>query len=274
MKNFFVSSNVGGNELIFRNEINVGIAPGKFDTKQLILSAIVVLLYQALGKTVRFVRTIDKTTLSKCNLFINDDFTTMFPVIPSYHDIENTWNKNAKKIIKNYVSYDEESVNIIAESVKEKICDLESIDCIMELYEASNHIKDSFEDALRLTLKLIDKFIMDSIREKMFFLTIKSYVKDSVTNYITPSVYVQGWRSIVRNVDDEHKILYAVFYEADKCYRIESIDKQLIMKKYAKNMPGVCYSGRFFLKVTDMETALKVIEKLPKTINKTAENLA
>ena len=46
------------------------------------------------------------------------------------------------------------------------------------------------------------------------------------------------------------------------------------MKKYVKGIPGLCYSGRFFLKVTDMKTALQVIEKLPKAINKAAENLA
>ena len=72
MRNFSV-----GKEVLTKGDINVGIAPGKFDTKQLILSAIAVLAAEANGGMVRFVRTVNMEQLSKCVLFINDDFTTM-----------------------------------------------------------------------------------------------------------------------------------------------------------------------------------------------------
>jgi len=269
MRKFIVSDNV--NQSL---EFNVGIAPGKFDTKQLILSAITVLATNAIGDVVRFVRTIERKELAKCRLFINDDFTTMFPVIPSYHDIEQTWDENCYKILKNMARYDESGIKIASESIKEKICNLESIDCLMELYECKYQNTDSFEDALNLTIKLIEKFISDSISEMMYFNTIKIYVERATGNYIDPPIYVQGWRSIVNNLDLAGKIQYAIFHEEKNIYRIESVDKNLILKKYIKGMEGVCYSGRFFIKVKDMEIALKVIERLPKYISTSNERFA
>lgn len=269
MKRFLVSKDVG-----FNNDVNIGIAPGKFDTKQLILSALAVLIHSSDEKFVYFVRTIERTVLAKCNLFINDDFTTMFPVIPSYYDIETTWKKNCKTILRNYSNFDDESIKFIEGSVREKICNLESIDCIMELYEASSSsYNDSFEEALNVTLKLIEKFIKDSLKERMYYLTVKNYVQKADKNYITPPIYVQGWRSIVQNVNCSNQIEYAIFSEDDS-YIIEAFDKDLIFKKYVKGMQGVYYSGRFFVKVADMEAALKIIDKLPTFAMQDNEKLA
>jgi len=270
MKRFLVTRDVG-----FKSDVNIGIAPGKFDTKQLILSALAVLIHSSKERIVHFVRTLERTTLSKCNLFINDDFTTMFPVIPSYHDIETTWKKNCKNILKNYSNYDAESIKFIEESVSEKICDLESIDCIMELYESThNGYSDSFEEALNITLRLIEKFIQDSLKEQMYYLTVKNYIQKTDKNYITPPVYIQGWRSIVRNVNCSGHVEYAIFTEDNNSYMIEAFDKNLIFKKYVKGMQGVYYSGRFFVKVTNMEAALKIIDKLPTKVMLNSEKLA
>lgn len=272
MKNFLVS-NVAG----FRNDINVGIAPGKFDTKQLILSALVVLERASENTFVQFVRTIDRKELAKCRLFINDDFTSDFPKIPSYHDIDKTWAKTYKTIISKYTNYDEESFKIVVESVKEKISDLEAIDCIMELYEAFEYHTDSFEEALKFTLKLIEKFISDSLKERMYFNTVKANMEESNLNYIYLPVYVQGWRTIVKNINPVTQIQYAIFSEDNdnsRNYIIESIDKKIVMKKYVKGMKDVCYSGRFFIKVTNMDAAINVIERLPKTSVQDNQKLA
>lgn len=258
MKKFLVSNNAG-----FKHDVNVGIAPGKFDTKQLILSALTVLEKSSEDKFVRFVRTIKREELSKCKLFINDDFTTDFPQIPSYHDIEKTWEKTCDIILKKYINYDEYNLGIVIESVKEKICDLESIDCIMEFYDASPLYSDSFEEALTFTLRLIEKFILDSLNENMFFYTVKANVEKAKENYVFLPLYVQGWRSIIKNMKTAGHIKYAIFPECNNTYIIEAYDKELIFKKYVKGMKGVYYSGRFFVKVTNMETAIKVIERLP-----------
>ena len=49
-------------------------------------------------------------------------------------------------------------------------------------------------------------------------------------------------------------------------FNLEAFDKNIIMKKYVKGMPGISYSGRFFIKVNNIETAFDVIDKLPKNI--------
>lgn len=269
MKKFLVS-----NEAAANGYVNVGIAPGKFDTKQLILSALVVLERASKNKIVRFVRTINARELAKCKLFINDDFTTDFPQIPSYHDIEETWEKTCKAILRKQANYDENNLNIVIESVKEKICDLEAIDCIMEFYEASWTYKDSFEEALKFTLRLIEKFIADSLNEKMYFYTVKANVQNSKGNYVYIPLYVQGWRSIIKNIEEAKHIEYAIFPEGRDGYIIESYDKDLIFKKHVRTMKGVYYSGRFFVKVRNMETAIEVINRLPSQAWNNAEKFA
>lgn len=251
--------------------INVGIAPGKFDTKQLILSSLVVLKYEAKNTIVRFVRTIDRNELAKCKLFINDDFTTLFPVIPSYHDVSKTWEDSYRTILsKQYI--DESAMEFVKDSVEEKISNLEAIDCIMDLYD--NIRQDSFEEAFNVTLKLIDKFINDSIYEKMYYATVKYCVDNMKSNFINPPVYIQGWRNIVKLANANSFVEYAIFPDNNNCFVIESYDKDTVMKKYVKGMRGVCYSGRFFVKVTNLEDAYKVIEKLPTKQKRLNENLA
>lgn len=269
MKKFLVRNEAG-----FEYDINVGIAPGKFDTKQLILSALTVLERSSERNMVIFVRSIQPQELAKCILFINDDFTTDFPQIPSYHDIEETWERTSKAILSRYTNYDKNSLKIVIESVKEKICDLEAIDCIMEFYDASSKYRDSFEEALTFTLRLIEKFIADSIKENTFFRTVEANVQNSKANYVYIPVYVQGWRSVIRNIGSASGIKYAIFPECDNNYIIEAYDKKLIFKKYVKGMKGVYYSGRFFVKVTSMETALKVIDRLPNVLWQSNEKLA
>lgn len=272
MKRFLVGKKVG-----FRNDINVGIAPGKFDTKQLILSALVVLERASDNNFVQFVRTIDKEELSKCRLFINDDFATDFPQIPSYHDIGLTWERTCKTILNKYSNFNTENMNIVLESVKEKICNLESIDCIMELYEASTLSLDSFEEALNITLKLIEKFISDSLHEAIYLPTVKANVEHSKSNYVHIPVYVQGWRSIIKNIDKMGKIEYAMFSEDggnSSVYIVEALDKDIVMKKYVKGMADVCYSGRFFVKTSNKKAALNVIDRLPKFMSRKEEKLA
>ena len=254
-----------GNDVLSRGDINVGIAPGKFDTKQLILSSIAVLSAEATGGMVRFVRTVNMKELSKCVLFINDDFTTMFPVIPSYHDIENAWNKNAAKILKKYAVYDEEGKDFISSSVIEKICNMEAIDCIMQLYSADNYSSvDSFEEALDVTLKFIDKFIKDSVKDRMFYLTIKAYVDKAEENYISLPVYVQGWRHILSLLPSADKIEYVILPDEEGTYVVEARDKEMSVKKYVKGLKGITYSGRFFVRVNGIDVAESVVSKLPK----------
>jgi len=269
----FLISNVAGTG----NNFNVGIAPGKFDTKQLILSAIVVLERAARNEVVKFVRTIETTELSKCTLFINDDFTTDFPQIPSYHDIDNTWEKTCKIILRKSERYNKDELEIVVKSVKEKICDLEAIDCIMEFYEPTfirSSYKDSFEEALKFTIRLIEKFISDSLNEIMYFNTVKANIQNSKNNYAQIPIYVQGWRNIVKMLNDAKHIQYAIFPEYNDGYIIEALDRDLIFKKHVKGMKGVYYSGRFFVKVTNMETALNVIERITKATTKNIEKLA
>ena len=172
MKKFSV-----GNEVIGRWDFNVGIATGKFDTKQLILSSIAVLTYASYDKMVHFVRTVKREELAKCQLFINDDFTTLFPVIPSFYDVKKNWEQNSKKILAERGVHDEDGLKFVTESVSEKICNLEAIDCLMDLYTMQyNDDSDSFEEALKVTLKLIEKEIKDSVYERIYFNTVKSYV--------------------------------------------------------------------------------------------------
>lgn len=270
MRKFFVGNSCNTTY----KTINVGIAPGRFDTKQLILSALAVLAYATTDVNIRFVRSVNKEQLAGCQVFINDDFTTMFPVIPSFHDIESTWDNNAKDILKAYAVLNDEEVLKIGKSVKTKICNLESIDCLMEMYEVLHKNVDCFEDALSLTLSLIEKFVKDSIDELMFFFTVKAYTDTLTDNYITLPLYIQGWRNIVRELGAHNSVEYAVFPEGNDAYLIESYDKDMVMKKHVKGMHGLLYSGRFFVKVTDLETAKHVLAKLPRRVNKKAENYA
>lgn len=259
MKNFSVGKNVA-----FGGDVNVGIAPGKFDTKQLILSSIVVLSALAKGEIARFVRTVNLSELSRCKLFINDDFTTMFPVIPSCHDIKTTWEENSKDILRMFFVCDEEGIEKVTKSVEDKICNLEAIDFIMELYEnRKNSGEDTFEEALNITLNLIEKYIRDSARERMYYLTIKNYVDLAEENYIAPPSYVHGWRNILKDLPNGEKIEYAIFPDTDNTYIIESKNKNISIKKYVKGANGITYSGRFFVRVNSKETAKELIKKLP-----------
>lgn len=263
MRNFSV-----GKEVLTKRDINVGIAPGKFDTKQLILSAIAVLAAEANGGMVRFVRTVNMEQLSNCVLFINDDFTTMFPVIPSYHDIATAWNKNAASILKKYSVYDDDGKDFVNSSVIEKICNLEAIDCIMQLYKTDNYSYiDSFEEALNVTLGFIDKFIADSVKDRMFFLTVKAYVNEAEVNYLKLPVYVQGWRHILSLLPNAESIDYVIFPDEENTFVVEAKDKEMSVKKYVKGLKGITYSGRFFVRVNDIDVAEKVVSKLPKRKN-------
>ena len=265
MRRFSVSSKV-----IDSRTFNIGIAPGKFDTKQLILSGLAVLNFYPRKGHIRFVRTLNPDELSKCQLFINDDFTTMFPVIPSYHDVKGQWEEISSNILVGFGMCDEDGVRFVTESVSEKICNLEAIDCLMDLYftPVINSNFDSFESALEVTLKLIEKEIRDSIDERVYYSCVKVYIEKATKNYIIPPMYVQGWRNIVANVPEGENIDYAVFPDHDGTLVIESFDKDIIMKKYVKGMNGISYSGRFFVKVSDINTAEKVIERLPKASKK------
>lgn len=260
MRKFSVS-NVASDRRMSGGDINVGIAPGKFDTKQLILSAITVLSAEAKNKWVRFVRTINIEELSKCMLFINDDFTTMFPVIPSYHDIEKAWNRNAVEILSRYYVCDEEEIKFASQCVIKKICNLEAIDCMMQLYDSN--MANSFEDALNIILKFIDKFISDAVKDRMYFGTAKSYVEEATSNYVQFPLYIQDWRNILLNIPNSEKIEYAVFPDEEDTYVIEAFDKDTCVKKYVKGLKGVAYSGRFFVRVNNIETAEHIVAKLP-----------
>lgn len=259
MRNFSVS-NVASDRKVLRGDVNVGIAPGKFDTKQLILSAIAVLSAEAQDKWVRFVRTINMAELSKCNLFINDDFTTMFPVIPSYHDIEDAWNKNATRILKKHYVCDEEGVEFVSRCVVKKICNLEAIDCMMQLFDIN--VSESFEDALNTILKFIDKFISDAVRGKMYLKTVKLYIEKTNSNYVELPLYIQDWRHIVSIIPNSEKVEYAIFPDGDT-YLVEAFDKNICIKKYVKGLKGIVYSGRFFVRASDLHAAEKIVSKLP-----------
>lgn len=269
MRNFFVSENVG-----FPTDYNVGIAPGRFDSKQLILSAIIVLAMNAAGKAVQFVRTVEKEKLSKCNLFINDDFVTMFPAIPSCYDISVTWKEHCNEILSEYLVNNEKNRILVAESVNEKICNLEVVDSIMEFYDSNNTKEDTFSIGLEMTLMLIERFINVSIEETIYLPTLEQYITNAKDNYFYSPVYIQGWRGVVKNIDSSNKIAYGIFPESPNTYIIESMDKDLVMKKYVKGMPGIFYAGRYFVKVTDLETAESVIKKLPFRNRFTKEMLA
>lgn len=270
MKNFSV-----GNNAVFYGDVNVGIAPGKFDTKQLILSSIIALSAISRGEMVRFVRTINRAELARCKSFINDDFTTMFPVIPSYHDIETTWKDNSREILKMFYVTDEEGIEKVTKSVEEKICNLEAIDFIMELYESKRTSAfDSFEAALNVTLDLIEKYIKDSVRDRMYYMTVKNYVDMAESNYIAPCVYVHGWRNILNELPEAQKIEYAIFPDADSTYIIESRNKNISLKKYVKGAAGVTYSGRFFVRVNSKETAYELIKRFPSKILEIQEKKA
>lgn len=260
MRNFFVSD-VASNEKVVEGDVNVGVAPGKFDTKQLILSAIAVLSAKAKGKWVRFVRTINIEELSKCTLFINDDFTTMFPVIPSYHDIEEAWNKNAAVILSKHYVCDDEGIKFVSQCVIKKICNLEAIDCMMQLYDSS--ALNSFEDALNTILKFIDKFISDAVKDRMYLETVKMYVAKSTSNYVQFPLYIQDWRYMLSIIPNAENIEYAILPDDENTYVVEAFDKNLCVKKHVKGLKGVVYSGRFFVRVTDIQTAEKIVAKLP-----------
>lgn len=260
MRNFSVS-NVASDERMSGGEVNVGIAPGKFDTKQLILSAITVLSAEAQSKWVRFVRTINMAELSKCNLFVNDDFTTMFPVIPSYHDIEKTWNKNAQSILARYYVCDKEGIEFVSSAVVDKICNLEAIDCMMQLYDKNE--ENTFEDALNIILKFIDKFIADAVKGRMYMGTVEAYLEKAKSNYVEFPIYVQDWRHMLSLISNAEKIDYAVFPDEEGTYIVEAFDKNLCVKKYVKGLKGIVYSGRFFVRVNDLKIAETVISKLP-----------
>ena len=270
MKRFLV----GSKTMNWGLEFNIGIAPGKFDTKQLILSSLAVLIFSNSDRLVRFVRTLNRDELAKCHLFINDDFTTEFPVIPSFHDVKAQWEKDCDKIIENTLIKDDEGIQYVKESVSKKICNLEAIDCLMELYSRDDTRVDSFENALNVTLQIIEKEISDSVQERMHYNTIKLYVERATSNYILPPFYVQGWRNIVDNVNGGVNIDYAIFSDDDGSLMIECYDKNIILKKYIKGMPDIIYSGRFFVKVSDINAAKKVISKLPKLLRNTNSKFA
>ena len=75
-------------------------------------------------------------------------------------------------------------------------------------------------------------------------------------------------------VEGGENIDYAVFPDNDGTVVIESFDKDIIMKKHVKGMPNVSYSGRFFVKVSDMEAAKVVIARLPKSSSKITAKMA
>ncbi len=273
MKKFLVS-----NKVVLKKHFNIGIMPGKFDTKQLILSTIAILKHESYDNIVYFIRTTNPEELSKCQLFINDDFTTLFPVIPSYHDVAKQWVENSPEILNKYGVYDEESLKVVTESVEEKISNFEVLDCLMDLYSStySEFSEDSFQKALKITYELVEKAIMDSVNERIYSQTVIAYIEKADTNYITPPIYVQGWRNIVKCHPKGKNIMYAVFPDdrREGTLVIEAFDKSIIMKKHVKGMPGISYSGRFFIKVNNMETAFKVIDRLPKNIIDKAKKYA
>lgn len=269
MERFLVGSD------ILAGDINIGVAPGRFDTKQLILSAIAVLYAESLDKFVKFVRTVDMTVLSKCSMFINDDFTSLFPVIPSYYDIEKTWDNNCERILRKYNVIDKESVEIVSKSVKEKICNLEAMDCMMELYTPDNsYYHDSFSDALKITLRLIEKAIVDSANDKIFSLSLIQAVENATSNYIISQMYVPGWRRLIFNMESATNVEYAIFADNGGTYFIEALNKDLILKKYVKGLKGLTYSGRFFLRVNDLQRAKEIIQVLPSSKIESTEKKA
>ena len=270
MKKFFVS-NVACKE----EGVNIGISPGRFDTKQLILSAIAVLAYSTSDTVVQFIRSINREDLAKCQLFINDDFTSLFPAIPSYHDIEAAWKNNSEKILRAKYLNDSENIKTIANSVLDKICNLEAIDCFMDLYYSNYNYTDSFESALETTIRFVERAIRDSINESMYYCTVKAYVKEANSNFITLPIYIQGWRNILKLIPGSENIEYAILPDGNNdMLVVEAFDKGIVLKKYVKGMNNVIYSGRFFVKASDMETAIRIIQRLPSAINTQKTNYA
>lgn len=261
MKKYFVSNFMSNN-----GDINIGILPGKFNTKQIILSVLAILTYSSNDMKIHFIRTADEILLAKCNIVIGDYNSNERLNIAIYSDIQSVWNNSCLVILGERLAKVEREDSFIKESIGKKICELEKTFDVSLFYEDDLCSDNSFEEALNIILKIIEKFIKDSLKDEICYYTLKSYIKHSSQNYIKLPIYTRGWRNIVLSDKEGFKIEYAIFGETRNCYRIEAMDEELDLGTYSDKFNESCYFASDFIKTRSIEQAIKIIKKLP-TVN-------
>lgn len=258
MKNFSVTQTIWQKT---DDEIFIGIAPGKFDTKTIILCALAVM--RDYNYHVNFVRTLQHNELKKCNCFINDDFVSLIPSIPSYHDIDKMWNNFYTDIIRSVKICNTIQTAFIYDVIMNKLMNLDSMDLIMQLYNPSEP-DNTFEKAIDITISIISSMIQNAATDSMYEGTIANLVaKEPKTNYVIFPLYTENWRIMLKRINNSQHIQYVILPD-NGIYLIASMDKDFAIHKHIKGKPNVAYSGRYYAKVSDINTAINIVNELPK----------
>ena len=265
MRDFSVCKKLYDDGLIDKGkDFFIGMAPGKFDTKQLVLCTLAVFANRK-SRHVSFIRTLDSNVLRKCDYFINDDFVSMIPMIPSYYDISLMWEKNFVDILRNFSRYNESPImNNVKDLLIERFSNLYSMDCLMSLYNPNDPDK-GLEKAIDIAIILFTEIIERTINDVILIPTIEAAIENMKgNNYIYIPLYSDNWRQIILENFESNNLDYVIFPDTNGSYVIGSMDEDFKMSKHIKGIQNVAYSGKFYVKVADIKTAEKIITKLPR----------
>lgn len=253
MKKFSVSNEA----MVFARDeemLQIGLVPGEFDTKQIVLC--VMAMMSSNCDYIKFVRTLDNEELKYCRLFITDAFASSFPSIPVYNSIDKVWIENYKDIVKHINVYSDPEY--VLENSKEDLYNLENFD-ILRRYNKYNDENKGFEKAIKLAYELIKTTIQSVAAEHMYVSTINleiEKVKDDVLKLPLNS----NWRNALKNHLRGDKIQFVIVPESDNLFRVECVNQSTDVRKIVKGYRNLVFSGRFFAKVNSLEHAYELIE--------------
>lgn len=249
---------VGRNVRIDSRQINLGVASGRFDAKQVVLTALVIMLYATKNKFVHVVRTIERNQLEKCDFFVTDGFASKFPTIPSFNNIPKVWEKYGEEI-SNFLIPSADSSSIAACAAK-KVSEIEKFDILLEYNTTmgfSNEEGDLFEKAVNVAITLIKQIIKSAAKHAMAIYTIKRYIEECDERVLYLPLNVDA-RDIVQEIAPHIK--WVITKEDEDVFLVEAINKEIDIRQVVKDRKEAIYAGRFFCKVTSYEVARKIVE--------------
>ncbi len=254
----------------FNEDVNIGVVPGVFDAKQLVLCALAVLIHNSEHKYVRFVRTLDKEQLAICNRFITDGFAKKFPQIPSYNNVGKVWKQYGRVIIQsmygNFADY-----NVARDYAEADICKFENFD-ILTQYNAyvlgnGRTENESFNCAIEKAYELLLAIIDSAVNRARSMYTVDAYLEKAEENilYLPFNINYSGIKM--------NQIDWVIVKEEDGIYRVDNLSEELDLRQCIDQKLDVIYSGRFFAKVTNYDVALELIDSVENNISIKHANL-
>lgn len=247
--------------------VSIGIIPGRFDSKQVMLAAIAIMYFTAKDRKIQIVRTIDRKQLEKCNLFLTDAFDCQMNNISIYNSVSDIW-EDYGEIISRDVDCSVDSIMVL-NYAQRKICALEKFDFLSEYnnFCLTKDENENLERAINQAIVMIREIVTSAAAQSKMHFSILKYIEEAKCDILYIPFSINAKETVSKVAPH---IRWIITKEFDDLYMLESTDDAIDIRRIIKDYKNVIYVGRDFCKVSTYEGVLLLLASMKEKIKITA----